>query len=377
MSYRTRKALRAVGCVLLVLVLVAAVAYLVWLLWLDRYVVYTRGGASLNFALSAEALGGEQALPPEPQETVNIVYNMGDDAVNPTTEFSRLSGYYIDSDMLTEDLDVVREQVEKLPSNTPVMLDLKNIYGFFYYTSAVGGESDAVDVAAVDELISYMRGRHMYMIARIPAFRDREYGLNHTNSGLGLPEGYLWMDGEGCYWLNPSSSGATSYLIQIVSELKSKGFREVVFSDFRFPSESGSEEIVFDGDKAEALAKAASTLVTSCASDTFAVSFETELDAFTLPEGRSRVYLRNVSAVNVSRIAEQSGFENPDVRLVFVTEATDTRFDDYSVLRHIALLLSDEPDEPDAPTDPSTPTDPSSPSDPSNPSDPSSPQTAQ
>jgi hypothetical protein len=76
-------------------------------------------------------------------------------------------------------------------------------------------------------------------------------------------------------------------------------------------------------------------LVSACASDRFTVSFIVEKASFALPEGRCRMYLANRPAAEVKALAEQTGLENPDVRLVFLTEINDTRYDDYGALRPI------------------------------------------
>ena len=54
---------------------------------------------------------------------------------------------------------------------------------------------------------------------------------------------------------------------------------------------------------------------------------------FVLPEGRTRLYLSGVEAKEVGAKASQFTFENPEVRLVFLADTNDTRFDAYGVLR--------------------------------------------
>ena len=118
-------------------------------------------------------------------------------------------------------------------------------------------------------------------------------------------------------------------LAQIVSELMDLGFDEVVFEEFRFPD---TDKIVFKADKKEALVKAAQTLVTACATESFAVSFVQERD-FALPTGRSRLYLEGVTAAEVASIAQQAQVADPALNLLFLTEVHDTRFEIASVLR--------------------------------------------
>ena len=66
LTYRTKRRLyRAAligGIVLLVIILVG----FCWVIWLERYVVYTREGATLNFDLANTPSAGQLAMPPLP-----------------------------------------------------------------------------------------------------------------------------------------------------------------------------------------------------------------------------------------------------------------------------------------------------------------------
>lgn len=338
LSYRTRRFLHRLAIVLLVLVLLAVVAWMVWIVWLDRFVVYSRDGAKFDFDHPNEALSGELAVPPEDRETVSIIYNDSAASLNASTELAQINGYYADAQALREDLSGVRARIDSLPAGSAVMLDLKTIKGYFYYTSEVGPTSTSVDLEAMDQLITYLNNKDLYLIARIPAFRDYYYGLNYTSNGLFMqsnPIG-LWMDSDGCYWLDPTKEGTLNYLTRIVAEIKRMGFDEVVFSDFRFPD---TEDIQFSGDQGEAIVKAADTLATICATETFCVSFESETTDFELPtEERCRLYLVNFTAAQVRTAADATGLESPEIRVVFVTEHGDTRFDEFSVMRPVSLI---------------------------------------
>ena len=59
-------------------------------------------------------------------------------------------------------------------------------------------------------------------------------------------------------------------LVSIITELKSLGFDEVVLADMAIPD---TKSIVFKQDKVEAITKAAKTLVDTCSTESFAVSF--------------------------------------------------------------------------------------------------------
>lgn len=122
------------------------------------------------------------------------------------------------------------------------------------------------------------------------------------------------------------------YLVQIVTELKNMGFDEVVFDEFRFPD---TKDLKFSGDRSAAISTAAKTLLDSCGDDRFAVSFVGGMEGFILPQGRSRLYIKEALAADAAGIAANSGVADPAINLVFQTEFHDTRFNAYSVLRPI------------------------------------------
>lgn len=329
--YRTRQNLRRAALILLVVAIVAAAAWLCWFVWLQRYVVYTRdNGAVIDTSLSARIPDGEVATAPE-SETVSIYYNEGENAINTSTELMQMVGYYADAQALTN-LSAVSGQVKLLETGTAVMLDVKDAKGRFFYSSSVSSQrSSSVDITGMDELIKQLDSKGMYLIARLPALRDYSFGLSNTSNGLFVSSGaYLWADDDYCYWLDPTKEGTVTYLVQIVTELKSLGFDEVVFDEFRFPD---TENLKFSGDRAQALNTTAQTLVTTCATGSFAVSFVGEEEGFTVPTGRSRLYVENATAAEAAGIAAGSGLADPSIYLVFLTEYHDTRFDAYSVLR--------------------------------------------
>lgn len=143
----------------------------------------------------------------------------------------------------------------------------------------------------------------------------------------------LWMDDQGCYWLDPASAGAQSWITSAVLELKNMGFHEVMLSNFRFPT---SDAYIYTGDKTAALQNAMQNLLTSTASDsgTFTLSFGTNDPTLTLIDGaRSRIYFEGIDAANVQTTADQSTVADKQAQIVFLATTNDTRFDSYSVLR--------------------------------------------
>ena len=332
--YRHRRTLKRLATLLAALLLVFSVTWLCWVVWLQRYVIYTDDGAELNFSLSSYDLTGKEAVKPKAQQNVSIFYNEGADAIDTTHEMTQLNGYYITSEMFQQDIDYVMLQVERFPSGTPVMIDMKGGFGSFFYNSNLQDAviSASTNIEKVSQLITRLHTKGFYTIARISAFQDRSFGESHVSSGLYmLNKKGLWMDPEGMYWLDPTNSTTTSWITSQVLELRDIGFDEVLLDDFCFPN---SDKYIFNGDKAGALQSAAATLMSTCGSNKFVLSFMADT-SFILPDGRCRLYVKDVSAAGIAQAAAKVEVSDPEIRLVFLAESGDTRYEKYSVLRSI------------------------------------------
>ncbi|MBQ2855245.1 MAG: hypothetical protein IJE81_07215 [Oscillospiraceae bacterium] len=342
--YRTQRIMQRVGIIFLIFLMLFIIAWFCSVIFLERHVVYTREGAMLDMEISANDIIGEVAKPPVGSTNITIFYNEGDDAVDMSGELQQLDGYFIDIEELKNNIAGAWDLLEPLKANTPVMIDLKGGYGSAYYSSTLPGiiTSSEVSVASVDELIGYMSEKNFYKIARISALRDYNYGLNHVPAGLMHVNGLgLWPDEGHCYWLDPTKEETINWIISIIKEIKNMGFDEVVLTDFRFPD---SDKYRFNGDKPTALAEAAAKLLAACGDNDFTVSFQVPDGTFLLPEGRSRMYLENISATNVGMMVSQTSetITQPELRLVFIAETNDTRFNAYGCLRPIAVSTAME-----------------------------------
>lgn len=330
LSYRTKQVLKTLAIILLAVVAVGALLYLSWFTWLERYIIYTREeGAVLDMQMDPHIRVGEEAVPPE-ELTLSIYYNEGENAINTSKELTQMVGYYADAQMLS-DMTLVQQQIGLLETGTAVMLDVKDAKGRFFYSSAISAERrSSIDPVAMDQLIETLDEKGMYLIARLPAFRDYSFGLSHTENGLFVASGaYLWADEDYCYWLDPTKEGTINYLTQIVGELQSLGFDEVVFENFTFPP---TDNLKFSADRTQTLNETAVTLVTTLTDQNFAVSFVAP-EGFVPPEGRTRVYLTGTVAAQAAAAAAATGVADPAIGVVFLTENHDTRFNEYSVLR--------------------------------------------
>ncbi len=338
--YRARQNLRRVMVTVLALFIFIILALLCWLLWLNRYVIYFRDGARLDFSISGQYAPGQ--LPVEPSPLPPIILHDPVDPEDPESPddhaLQQLAGYYVTLEQLKDPdaFATTRDQLAALPEGSTIMLELKDNSSYAYYSSNVLPEKPDYDIARIDQLLQELNAKGHYVIAQIPAFQEKEYiladergrfshGLEHTKGGS------LWWDTESkCYWLNPDSDGALAYLIQTVTELRSLGFDEVCFRDFRFPD---TDQVIFEGDRLEALSSAASILVKTCSTDRFCVSFTRPSADLALPEGRTRLYLTGIGAADADTVAAGAGLADPVTQVVFLTDTSDTRYEVFSVMR--------------------------------------------
>ena len=332
LTWRTRKRLKTAAIVLGSAAAICFALWLCWILWLGRFVVYTGDTVRLDFDWVTP---GEfvAAVEPEKQD-VNILFDDGSEVVvDRTKPLERMAGFYVTIDMLTDDVAEVERLIREQPKGTAIMLELKSGTGNYYYKTSMPNAtvSKKVDKDAVESLIQYITKADYYTVACIPAFRDRAYGLKNTSYGIHHSSGrYLWAGDDKCYWLDPVKNGTRSHLIAIASELRDLGFDEVVFTDFCFPP---TEDILYEGDKLAALNETAEHLVYNLATESFGVSFLSNDPGFRLPEGRTRIYRDDVDASTAQDVAASLEIPSMQTNLVYLTEAMDTRFDVFGVLR--------------------------------------------
>lgn len=330
MSYRTRRLLRRSIIVLLWLALIGLLLWGCWMVWIQRYVVYTRDGVKIDMNRSTVDIEGELAKPPAPRDPISIYFTPKEDITGTGAKLYQILGYYVPTEALLHDINAVSNQIGLLTPGSAVMIDLKSIYGNFFYSTKINGASttESINTKMVDNIIKKLTNNDYYAIARVPAFREMDFD---TTACLSDEDGYPWHDEEYCVWLDPTDDQTMAYLIQISNELRSMGFDEVVFCEFRFPD---SSNYVFDSDltKDQALAEAAASLVSTCTSEGFAVSFEGG-SSFVLPEGLSRLYLDGVTAEKAASVAAAIPVADPVANIVFKATSNDTRYNDFSALR--------------------------------------------
>lgn len=334
-SYQNKRRIKTIllGCVIL------AAVYLLFCLcrfiYLQRYLVYTGTEVVLDYEQDIDSQVAQE-IPVWQEAPVEIITEdpVAQVSAQADQPLQPISGTYITTQMLL-DMEQVSHALAALQEYPEtIMLELKSIYGNFYYSSSTpGAVTSSADIAAVDELIRQLSSRNgLYLIARISSLSDTNFALANQSCGLPLRSGALWMSDRGCYWLDPMDETVQDYLVAIASELSRMGFHEVVFDDFRIPD---SKNIIYSGDvpREEAAAAAAEAIREKLAGVPIRVSFNSadpNVAAHT-----DRVYLVTEDGSSVSGLVSgvSENIEDPAAQIVFLTPSRDTRFDDYSILR--------------------------------------------
>lgn len=238
-SFRSKRLLRRVLLTVLAVLLAAALLLLCRFLYLSRYVVYSGNEAYLDFDRTLSATRDpQQTQNPDDFPFTTLIASQSPDEPQ-TQQRSKIQGYYITTNMLSDGVDAVRAALDAANDYDAVMIDVKSVFGNYYYRSKLSGAQIATsaDIDAVEALIRELTARtDLTVIARVPAFSEPNYAFAHQNQALALYSGALWMDEKRCYWLDPSDASVQSFLASIALELQDLGFDEVLFDQFYFPS---------------------------------------------------------------------------------------------------------------------------------------------
>ncbi len=325
--YRTKLRLRKIGRLLLLALLFCLVGLIAAIAYADSLVHYDRDGAQL---LNRETLPPVTQAEAAPRPTIIDPTIVLEEKELAAASIAELGGVYITTSML-RDIEQTTALVKEIREPCAVMIELKSIFGNFYYSSeyANGNVADA-GISDIMSLIDYLNDNGFYTIASLPAFRDSAYALDNQSLGLPTSGGVLWMDDKGCYWLDPSNDAVISHLMQLARELGNMGFQEVAFSEFCFP-DTDSISYASDLSRAEVIEEAAEELSGFFVGSELTLSFVSSRTDF--PVGGGRLYVPNVDGSQVERYASAYADSEGLAELVFLASSRDTRFEGHGILR--------------------------------------------
>lgn len=125
-----------------------------------------------------------------------------------------------------------------------LVIDMKGDQGGVPYPSTVStaeaiGARKLTTVADMGKLISQLKGKNIYLIARIVVFKDDPFATAHPEWAVRTSAGALFRDREGLAWIDPSRREAWNYSLDLAVEAARLGFDEIQFDYVRFPDSPG------------------------------------------------------------------------------------------------------------------------------------------
>ena len=144
-----------------------------------------------------------------------------------------------------------------------MVIDVKNDSGLMTYRSEieivkeVNGNKGVV-IEDIDAVLSELKARDIYPIARVVVFRDPH--LPEVKPAWAIQKrdgGGQWRDPKNFAWVNPYDKNVWDYNIAIAKEAALKGFREIQFDYVRFPENARrvDREAEFPGSNGRSKAK--------------------------------------------------------------------------------------------------------------------------
>ena len=163
-----------------------------------------------------------------------------------------VEGSWAEADItaLTEDASI-RAAAQQLASQGVkyAVVTLKDATGVVYYASQVPAAAASPASVTVDpaRVAAIFREEGLIPVAKLAAFRDPAGARADHAMAIGYTgQAYLWLDNkasaDGKPWLNPYADAAVQYIGDLIDELHTAGFEQVVLENVQFPASTSSKQ---------------------------------------------------------------------------------------------------------------------------------------
>jgi len=150
----------------------------------------------------------------------------------------------------TERMDKLIHIMDETELNA-VVIDIKDDYGKITYK--MENVPDVVELESIESCIDDLPGllkkfkeHNIYCIARIVTMRDPHLARVKPEWMLTKQDGTVYKDNSGYAWVNPYKEEYWEYLRDIALECGRVGFQEIQFDYFRFCTDKGADDCIFD-----------------------------------------------------------------------------------------------------------------------------------
>ena len=129
------------------------------------------------------------------------------------------------------------------------VVTLKDATGVVYYASQVPAAAASPASVTVDpaRVAAIFREEGLIPVAKLAAFRDPAGARADHAMAIGYKgQAYLWLDNkasaDGKPWLNPYADAAVQYIGDLIDELHTAGFEQMVLENVQFPASTSSKQ---------------------------------------------------------------------------------------------------------------------------------------
>ena len=144
-----------------------------------------------------------------------------------------IKALYLGSDTMFSKAKIAEiERILETTSANGIVIDVK--------------DSNALSPEYIKELVRRFKGKGVYTIARIVVFQDSYFAKKHPEIAVKTGAGSFWYSGRAVwqrYWLDPASSLAQDYNIEVALRAVDAGFDEIQFDYIRFPTDGNMKDI--------------------------------------------------------------------------------------------------------------------------------------
>ncbi|HEU4927407.1 MAG TPA: putative glycoside hydrolase [Vicinamibacterales bacterium] len=141
----------------------------------------------------------------------------------------------------------LREAALELVDTTELnalVIDVKGDRGLIGYRSGIAlatqaGAQRVITMPDLPGLVSSLRQRGVYTIARVVVFKDEPLATARPDLAVRRRDGSIYRDGEGLAWTDPFEVEVRAYNIAVAREAASAGFDEIQFDYSRLPDATG------------------------------------------------------------------------------------------------------------------------------------------
>ena len=240
-----------------IVVLVAVVLVVGWLAaphvldWATHtwYTVVRDRDLSASSAVSESASSGTQSTAASEPAASSVPEKEPEPEVKGT---DIVTGLWAEVDVTTlTDEAAIRSAARQLKAQgmTYAILTLKDTAGQVYYASqtAVGAANAAPTQVELTSVASIFKEEGLVPVAALTAFRDPAGArADHALAIRYQGQEYLWLDNkasaDGKPWLNPYADAAVQYIGDLIDELHTAGFEQMVLENVQFPASTSSKQ---------------------------------------------------------------------------------------------------------------------------------------